>query len=127
MNYIKGLIQKTKRFYLAIACCSFLSLISGCKDTINNEPAYLAEADAICKAFDPVFWSTAREGLQAIEISELLSERLSSALKSEEMDNILTQMNKVPMNERYEFYRQSVAELTGTDIVCPALDDYFSI
>lgn len=127
MNHKQRIRFSAKYFFQLVFFGSFLFLLAGCEDTARNNSNYSTEAEAICEAFNPEFWSTATENLEPFEIQELLADRLATATQSEEMKLLLADLKNLPIVDRYDFYEKSVRELTGAESSCPAIKDYFSL
>ncbi len=104
---------------------SGLSLFGCASNSGHSAASYQAEAFAFCDVFNPNHWQNTSKN-DPLDIQRLLSERISSAVKSKEMQSIIDSMTKVDTSERYDYYIQEVRKLTMDNHHCSALKNYLS-
>lgn len=87
---------------------------------------YKKEAAAICEVHNPANWKDLPTDAQPQQIQAMHAEKLRAALKSEAMKNIIVNIPKVQMDQRYHYVAEAIAKLTGEPFVCPAMESYLS-
>lgn len=114
---------KTKN--ISIVVIIVLLALMGCE---KKEPAvdYKAEASAFCEVFNPEKWKDLPADTQPAQIQQMLADRLTAAVKSEKMKDIVKTIPTIPTNLRYKYVEESVSALTGEAFDCPGMKDYFN-
>lgn len=116
------LVFKNKIVFAALV---FIVLITGCekKEAVAD---YKTEAKALCEVFNPQKWENMPKDLTPIEIQQIFSDGIQSAVHSEKMKEIVHTIPKIPAELRYKYIVESISALTGEPYSCPGLEEYFS-
>jgi len=118
MNYIR-----TNLYILVLAC-----LLQGCSSDINGKiAAYKAEVMALCEVFNPENWKELPDNLEPYEIQKKLTDKMSAAIKSDEVKEIISSVSSVKADMRYKYYTDSVSNLIGEAYSCPEIKSYLTI
>ncbi|MGH1472027.1 MAG: hypothetical protein ACRBCS_12585 [Cellvibrionaceae bacterium] len=108
----------------------FLSIFAftyGCSNNTKNVSTnYKLEAEELCNVFNPENWDDETIGMEPMDVQNLLSQKIYEAVQSEEMVSLINSLPSLPVNKRYEYYINSVTNLTGQKIECSDLNNYFS-
>jgi len=93
----------------------------------GKRESYKAEAVGLCEVFNPKNWTDLPKNIEPIEIQKKLTDRMSKAIKSGEMQRIISSMPKVKIDLRYQFFVEKVSQLIGEPFECQAMKDYMTI
>lgn len=91
--------MNTKSLFLPVLLLSVI--LQGCSDK-TDKTAYVSEAKAVCETFNPGHWKNLPPNLQPYQIQEMHAERLSAAIKSKEMREIIGNIPKVKPGSGYQ-------------------------
>jgi len=102
-----------------------LLMLTACE---KKEPVvdYKAEAHEFCEVFNPDKWKDLPADVQPAQIQQMLADRLSAAVSSPKMKEIVKTIPTMPANLRYKYVVESVGALTGEPFSCPGMKDYFN-
>lgn len=103
-----------------------VSGMSACSET-DEKTRFRLEAEAVCEVFNPNNWKDISKDIQPYELQAMLTERLTAALKSEQMAEIFRALPQFKIDKAYDIYQKKVSELIGEKHECPAIKDYFSV
>lgn len=101
------------------------SCVASCSSGYSKAD-YKKEAAAICEVHNPDNWKDMPANLEPHQVQELFAAKLSSALKSEKMKEIVGNIPQVSVDLRYQYVVESISELTGEPFNCPAMESYLN-
>lgn len=93
----------------------------------GTSAGYKAEAEAVCNVFKPENWKDLPKDVEPYEIQKMITKKLSDAISSNEMQEIINTIPKINMDMRYKYYTESVSKLAGETHECPAIKSYLTI
>ena len=89
----------------------------------NN--SYQQEAEALCEVFNPTSWHGQAKNLEPHQHQKLITERMSDAVESKEMLDILNSVSQVRPEDRYSYLQNEIGSLIGKKYECSYLRTYF--
>jgi len=108
---------------LVLFLCSFLA---GCSQDEKID-GYKSEAAALCDVFNPKNWTDLPKNIEPDEIQKRVRDKLSAALKSDEMQKIINAIPHVKRDMRYQFYVEKISKLIHEPHECQAMKDYLTL
>jgi len=115
-----------KKAYLFVALI-FISGAACSEQSATTTESYKAEAKALCDAFNPETWKVDTKSMNPSQMAEMLSNKITSAIHSDEMKKIYKSLSHDRSSSAYANYAKNVSALVGEPYSCDAMKDYFSV